>query len=547
MEELSALTGADSATLELAKHEIRSLGGKNVQIAPSREYIFAEFSNTDAHNILMTHGHPHAARTAALALGLGASTTGRRFNILSQVQYVLEYSDSPSWETMEANGVVAMGAKKSGKFSRGLSAQSSFTADPNSQKQSYGMPTNLVSKATNNRQAVWGPGTFGVSTSDLSSFYSYFNVPASTSQVNIPGYAGKPGGDNFGEGTLDATYITSMAPGVKTYIINTNTSESTEEGPGFGYALENFVLLNLAQSKELPFVLSMSLGSLSWDSCNYMCKLAGPLGVSFSDCMQYVQYTQRQVCMMDTGPQSDRINQEFMKLGLRGVTLLAATGDGGSHYSFQPFPGDRIGAALNQVSCQYNFPTFPSASPFVTGVGGTQWSGAPQPSQPIAWSASGSGFSWRFPRPSYQDAAVKSYLSSNSNTPGFPGTQYYNSTNRAYPDVAAVADNVPMWLQGFPTVTGGTSASAPTFAGLVSMINDARLANNKASLGFLNPAIYQLAETHPGQLFYDVTTGNSACASDGSCCSTGFPATKGWDPVTGLGSPLWEGMLRYLS
>lgn len=552
MEQLAAITGADDPTLELVQSELKALGGKNVRVAPSREYVFAEFSNARANSLLLVHGHPHASRKAAMdlvAAGLQATRFAWSPRFLSQVKYVLEYTETTMNEMQDA-GVIADGIQSTGKFDRrkkALSAKQSFTADPNSQKQSYGMPTNLVSQSSSNRQAVWGPGTFGVSTSDLSSFYSYFQVPASTSQVTTLGYSGKPGGDNFGEGTLDATYITSMAPGVKTYIINTNTSMSTEEGPGFGYALENFMLLNMAQAKDVPFVLSMSLGSLSWDSCDYMCKLSTTLGVSFSDCMQYVQYTQRQVCMMDTGAQSDRINQEFMKLGLRGVTLLAATGDGGSHYSFQPFPGDRIGNALNQISCQYNFPTFPSASPYVTGVGGTQWSGAPSPSQPIAWSASGSGFSWRFPRPSYQDAAVKSYLSSNQGTSGFPGTKYYNSTNRAYPDVAAVADNVPMWLQGFPTATGGTSASAPTFAGIVSMINDARLANSKSSLGFINPALYQLAETHPGQLFYDVTTGNSACASDGSCCSTGFPATKGWDPVTGLGSPLWQGMLRYLS
>ena len=550
LEELSALTGATDETLEHVQSEIRAIGGKNVRIAPSREYIFAEFSNDHANSVLLAQGHPHAARKASLDLG-GAKATRFAFTsrFLSQVEYVLEYTETTMTE-MQEKGVIGSSVKTQGKFAnrqKAFFSQQSLTADPNSQKQSYGMPTNLVSKSPANRQAVWGPGTFGVSKNDLSSFYSYFNVPATTNQVDTIGYAGSPGGDNYGEGTLDATWITSMAPGVKTYIINTNTSESTEEGPGFGYALENFMLLNMAQSKEVPFVLSMSLGSLSWDSCDKMCKLAPSLGVSFSDCMQYVQYTQRQVCMMDTGPQSDRINQEFMKLGLRGVTLLAATGDGGSHYSFQPFPSDRIGSALNEISCSYNFPTFPASSPYVVGVGGTQWGGAPSPSQPIAWGASGSGFSWRFPRPSYQDAAVKSYLAANSRTSGFPGARYYNASNRAYPDVSAVADNVPMWLQGFPTVTGGTSASTPTFAGMVSMINDARLSNNKPSLGFLNPALYQLAAANPGKLFYDVTTGNSACASDGSCCNTGFPATQGWDPVTGLGSPIWSGLLQYLA
>ncbi len=46
------------------------------------------------------------------------------------------------------------------------------------------------------------------------------------------GYSGKPGGDNFYEGTLDTEYISSMALGVKTVVANTNNSFSTEEGSG---------------------------------------------------------------------------------------------------------------------------------------------------------------------------------------------------------------------------------------------------------------------------------------------------------------------------
>jgi len=551
IDELAKLTGATDDVLAHVQAQLSAHGAKNVRVAPSREYILAEFHNTAANAILRSLGHPHASRKA-----LADSFKSRivlphlSFSALfsSEVLYAMEVTDTLFQEALSSVTVRGRTAgPRSSRFVRADGGFSSGFADPNSQKQSYGMSASLVSQASNNSQMVWGPGTFGVSKSDLSSFYSYWSVPSTTSQVDIPWHAGQPGGDNFGEGTLDATYITSMAPGVKTYVVNSNTSMSAEEGPGFGYALENFMLLTLGQMKQVPMVLSMSLGSLSWDSCNVMCKLAVQQGITYNDCLQYVQYTQRQVCMMDTGPQTDRISTEFMKLGIRGVTLLAATGDGGSHFSFQPFPGDTIGNVLNAISCQYNFPTFPAASPFVLGVGGTQWEGAPSPSQPIAWSASGSGFSWRFPRPSYQDAAVNNYLKQNSGSSGFPGRPYFNSTNRAYPDVSAVASNVPMWLTGFPTVTGGTSASTPTFAGIISMINDQRIQNGKPSLGFLNTRLYQLDATYPGVLFYDITSGNSACQSSGDCCNTGFPAAAGWDPVTGLGSPLWPGLLKYLS
>jgi hypothetical protein len=84
-----------------------------------------------------------------------------------------------------------------------------------------------------------------------------------------------------------------------------------------------------------------------------------------------------------------------------------------------PFPDSGIGRALNKVSCAMNFPTFPAASPYVTAIGGTQWNNG-DITHPVAWSASGGGFSWRYPAPSYQTAAVNSYLKANGGSKGFP-------------------------------------------------------------------------------------------------------------------------------
>ena len=59
---------------------------------------------------------------------------------------------------------------------------------------------------------------------------------------------------------------------------------------------------------------------------------------------------------------------------------------------------------------------------------------------------------------------------------------------------------------------GGTSAAAPTFAGLVALLNDARLAVGKCSLGFLNPLIYALE----GDGFHDIVVGNApGCGTPG--------------------------------
>ncbi len=79
----------------------------------------------------------------------------------------------------------------------------------------------------------------------------------------------------------------------------------------------------------------------------------------------------------------------------------------------------------------------------------------------------------------------------------------------------------------------GTSASTPVFAGMVSLVNGRRLAAGKSSLGWLNPAIYTLYHKFAN----DITEGDNNCAAGADvCCSSGYNARAGWDPVTGVGS-----------
>jgi tripeptidyl-peptidase-1 len=72
------------------------------------------------------------------------------------------------------------------------------------------------------------------------------------------------------------------------------------------------------------------------------------------------------------------------------------------------------------------------------------------------------------------------------------------------------------------------------------MVNDARIAQGKPTIGFINPTIYS-ANFVPG--FKDVTNGTNP-----GCGTLGFNATKGWDPVTGLGTPYFPSLLsKWLS
>lgn len=112
-----------------------------------------------------------------------------------------------------------------------------------------------------------------------------------------------------------------------------------------------------------------------------------------------------------------RIDAEFAKLGLRGVTITAASGDGASHFAFGPFSGD-IGDSLNTIICaQMNMPVYPACSPYVLSVGGIQWSSddiyGPEcsPDKPCAWTDGGAGFSWQHAKPDYQANVTDAYVS----------------------------------------------------------------------------------------------------------------------------------------
>lgn len=84
--------------------------------------------------------------------------------------------------------------------------------------------------------------------------------------------------------------------------------------------------------------------------------------------------------------------------------------------------------------------------------------------------------------------------------------------SKAIPDVSAQADNYRIFVRGNSMHVGGTSAAAPTFAGLVALLNDARLAAGMCPLGFLNPLIYALK----GDGFHDIVVGNApGCGTPG--------------------------------
>ncbi|WFC97024.1 hypothetical protein MBRA1_003691 [Malassezia brasiliensis] len=217
-------------------------------------------------------------------------------------------------------------------------------------------------------------------------------------------------------------------------------------------------------------------------------------------------------------------------LGLRGVTIVAGSGDEGVGPASAAHCPTGGGATTQFV------PWFPSTCPYVTSVGGT----ATPPTETVAdrvrdGFSTGSGFSNYFAQPAWQQSVVQRYVN-DSVAPAF--RTHFWADGRAYPDVAVVATSLATWMHNATVQTSGTSASAPIFAATVALLNDVRLAANQTYLGFLNPLLYTRLAQEPGA-FYDVQHG-----SNSGCGTAGFNATPGWDAASGFGSPRFGALQR---
>ncbi|KAJ5001038.1 Tripeptidyl-peptidase SED1 [Colletotrichum sp. SAR 10_66] len=250
---------------------------------------------------------------------------------------------------------------------------------------------------------------------------------------------------------------------------------------------------------------------------------------------------------------------EYLKLGLRGVSVIVSSGDTGtSHQGNSCIDPDSGNVTTNGTHGHFT-PGFPASCPWVTTVGGTQlmytnstwkngtsWKSFPPEtafsiSNPP--SSSGGGYSRVFKTPFYQQGASMSYLnqpSLRSHLRNLSTAGYFNQRGRGFPDVSAVANDVVAYSNGKLWRVAGTSASAPVFASMIVLINNARQAVGKGPVGFLNLLLYGVGK----KALRDVKTGwNSGCG-----VTQAFAASDGWDPVTGLGTPDFGRLLElYMS
>jgi hypothetical protein len=210
--------------------------------------------------------------------------------------------------------------------------------------------------------------------------------------------------------------------------------------------------------------------------------------------------------------------QLFQRFAAQGQSFFAAVGDNGAYSGMIPAPDD-----------DPNITIVGGTALATTGPGGswvaeTTWNGS-------GGIATGGGISATYSIPSWQT--------------GIDFTENGGSTQmRNIPDVSIVADNILIVADnGQLEGTGGTSISAPLWAGFTALANQLAASQGGASVGFINPAIYALGKSpYAADWFNDITTGNNTNGN-----TTQFFAVPGFDLCTGWGTPAGNSLLIALA
>jgi kumamolisin len=170
----------------------------------------------------------------------------------------------------------------------------------------------------------------------------------------------------------------------------------------------------------------------------------------------------------------------FLRLAAAGVNVFVSSGDAGSN------PDGTGHSSTGPLQAEYE-----SSDPFVIGVGTSlTLSVNGGVATESGWASSGGGISIFFDRPAWQTGN------------GVPAGK-----KRLFPDVSLAADpneGAFLVLQGKTQQIGGTSWSAPVWAGFCALLNEGRAKAKKPFLPFLNPLIYPLMGT---TWFRDVSSG----------------------------------------
>lgn len=348
-------------------------------------------------------------------------------------------------------------------------------------------------------------GRSNIVLSDVASFRSQFGLPANQPTVVLNGAdPGTSDSGELGEAMLDAEWSGAVAKGATIKFVATKSTSTTD-----GVDASAQYIVNHANT------LGATVMSTSFGACES--------GMGTSENTFY--------------------NNLWQQAAAEGVTSFVSAGDAGAAGCNGGSDTTGSGAAISGLA----------STPYNVCVGGTEfndgglsstnwattngtdkssalgyipemvWNESANATDPVGnagsglWSTGG-GVSTIYAKPSWQVA------------PGVPA-----DGQRDCPDVSLTASSYDGYLvvQGGSTyVVGGTSASSPSFAGIMALVVQKA---GGVGQGNANPKLYQLGNAQYGSsgtaVFHDITTGTNTVPG-----GPGFNAGTGYDPATGLGS-----------
>ncbi len=323
--------------------------------------------------------------------------------------------------------------------------------------------------------------------SDTSAYETCFGLHNSVTTVNVDS-GGTAGPEGTAEADADIEQVATQAPGA---------SILSYEGPNS--AQGSYDTWNAIVTQDSASVVSTSFGLCEPDS------VADGI-VSSEDTL-------------------------FLQAATQGQTIVSASGDSGSEDCYPP-------STNTDTTMQVDYP---ASDPNVTAVGGTTLSSNGAQS---SWNdcegqtgatcanegggAGGGGISRLWGRPTWQPVSWEWQSAGN----------VCGTNCRDVPDVSANAGAPEVFfVEGTWNAYLGTSIAAPLIGAVVA---DSANGCSVTRRGDIAPALYRLAgQGAYGTAFSDVTTGDNDLTR--SYSGSYYPAASGYDPVTGLGSPLAAG------
>ena len=376
-------------------------------------------------------------------------------------------------------------------------------------------------------QTIAIPGHTNIKPSDVTAFRSYFGLPANNPRIIVNG--ADPGiisADEETEADLDVEWSGAVAKGATVQFVVSKSTRATD-----GLDLSNQYIVN----QNVASVMSLSFGA----------------------------------CEAQLGTAENQFyNSLWLQAVAQGISVFVAAGDTGSAGCDVPIAYDTKGNNVTQPARGGLAVNGLASTPYNVAVGGTEFSDGSASYWNSAMDAHHASAAGYIPEVVWQESgystpgarannlfAGSGGVSSLYATPAWqtgagvlavdPGTT--SGHHRYLPDVSLTAaghDGYVIEQEGGLYLVGGTSASSPSFAGIMAIINQHTGTRN----GNPNSRFYTLAAQAP-TVFHDVTSGTNAvpCAGGSSGCSAkapsssignmnGYSAGAGYDLATGLGS-----------